>query len=56
MATWVDLRVAAGQVAGMRTRTRRRLDVVLLLIGALLVGGAAALGAVAGDGERVTGF
>jgi hypothetical protein len=45
-----------GRTAGMRIRAHRRLDMVLLLIGALLVGGAAAIGAVAGDGERVTGL
>jgi uncharacterized membrane protein YgcG len=60
MATWVGLRAAAGQVAGgvagMRIRAHRRLDMVLLLVGALLVGGAAAIGAVVGDGERVTGL
>src|SRR4029453_15610784 len=44
------------RVAGMRIRTHRRLDMVLLLIGALLVGGAAAIGAVVGDGERITGL
>jgi Predicted membrane protein (DUF2207) len=60
MAAQVDLRAAAGQVAGrvagMRVRAHRRLDMVLLLIGALLVGGAAAIGAVAGDSERITGL
>ena len=54
------LRAAAGQVmdrmAGTRILARRRLDTVLLLIGALLVGGAAAIAAVAGDSERVTGL
>jgi predicted membrane protein DUF2207 len=45
-----------GRAAGMRIRAHRRLDMVLLLIGALLVGGAAAIGAEAGDGERVTGL
>jgi hypothetical protein len=40
----------------MRIRTHRRLDMVLLLIGALLVGGAAAIGAIVGDGERITGL
>jgi hypothetical protein len=60
MGTQVGLRATAGQVmdrvAGMRIRAHRRLDTVLLLIGALLVGGAAAIGAVVGDGERVTGL
>src|SRR5262245_16218414 len=45
-----------GRAAGMRIRAHRRLDMVLLLAGAVLVGGAAAIGAVAGDGERVTGL
>jgi uncharacterized membrane protein YgcG len=44
------------RVARMRIRSRRRLDMVVLLAGALLVGGAAAIGAVAGDGERITGL
>ena len=44
------------RVAGMRIRTHRRLDMVLLLIGVLLVGGAAVIGAVVGDGERITGL
>jgi hypothetical protein len=44
------------RVARMRIRTHRRLDMVLLLIGILLVGGAAAIGAVIGDGERITGL
>jgi len=44
------------RVAGMRIGAHRRLDMVLLLIGALLVGGAAAIGAVVGDGERITGL
>jgi Predicted membrane protein (DUF2207) len=56
----MDLRAAAGRVvggvAGMRIGPHRRLDVALLLVGALLVGGAAAIGAVVGDGERVTGL
>jgi uncharacterized membrane protein YgcG len=60
MGTQVDLRAAAGQVmdrvAGMRILAHRRLDMVLLLIGALLAGAAAAIGAVVGDGERVTGL
>src|SRR5215831_3417503 len=54
------VRAAATKVmdraAGRRIRSRRRLDMVVLLVGALLVGGAAAIGAVAGDGERITGF
>jgi len=54
------VRATATQVvasaAGMRIRAHRRLDMVLLLIGVLLVGGAAAFGAVAGDSERVTGL
>src|SRR5262244_2597128 len=54
------VRAAATQVmdrlAGMRIRSHRRLDMVVLLVGVLLVGGAAAIGAVAGDGERITGF
>jgi uncharacterized membrane protein YgcG len=45
-----------GRAAGMRIRARRRLDMVVLLIGAVLAGGAAVIGAVAGDGERVTGL
>jgi hypothetical protein len=60
MGAQVDLRAAAGQVmdrmAGMRILAHRRLDAVMLLIGALLVGGAAAIAAVAGDSERVTGL
>ena len=40
----------------MRTTARRRLDAVLLAVAALVVGGGAALGAVLGDGERVTGM
>ena len=60
MGTQVDLRAAAGQVmdrmAGMRILGRRRLGTVLLLIGVLLVGGVAAIAAVAGDSERVTGL
>lgn len=56
----VDLGATARQVmdrpAGMRIRAHRRLDMVLLLIGALLVGGAAAIGAVVGDGERISGL
>ena len=39
-----------GRVAGMRIRAHRRLDMVALLVGALLVGGAAAIGAVVGIG------
>jgi len=45
-----------GRAAGMRIRAHRRLDMLLLLIGALLVGGAAAIGALAGDSERITGL
>jgi hypothetical protein len=60
MSMSVDLGAAATQVmdraAGMRIRAHRRLDMVLLLIGALLVGGAAAIGAVVGDGERISGL
>ncbi|HZC99422.1 MAG TPA: DUF2207 domain-containing protein [Actinomycetes bacterium] len=60
MSIQVDLGATARQVmdraAGMRIRAHRRLDMVLLLIGALLVGGAATIGAVVGDGERVTGL
>jgi hypothetical protein len=60
MSIQVDLGATARQVrdraAGMRIQTHRRLDMVLLLIGALLVGGAAALGAAVGDGERITGL
>jgi Predicted membrane protein (DUF2207) C-terminal domain/Predicted membrane protein (DUF2207) N-terminal domain len=60
MGIQVDLRATPGQVmdrvAGMRIGAHRRLDMVLLLIGALLVGGAAAIGALVGDGERVTGL
>jgi Predicted membrane protein (DUF2207) len=43
-------------VPAMRTTARRRLDAVLLAVAALVVGGVAALGAVLGDGERVTGM
>ncbi len=60
MGTQVDLRAVAGQVmdrmAGMRFLGRRRLGTVLLLIGVLLVGGVAAIAAVAGDSERVAGL
>src|SRR4249919_1645649 len=60
ISTSARVRVTATQVmeraAGMRIRTHRRLDMVLLLIGAVLVGGAAAIGAVVGDGERITGL
>jgi uncharacterized membrane protein YgcG len=52
----VGARQVMGRAAGMRIRAHRRLDMVLLLIGALLAGGAAAIGAVAGDSERVTGL
>jgi uncharacterized membrane protein YgcG len=56
----VDLGATVRQVmdraAGMRIRAHRRLDMVLLLIGTLLVGGAAAIGAVVGDGERISGL
>jgi hypothetical protein len=45
-----------GRAAGMGTRARRRRDLVLLAIGGLLVGGAAAVGAAVGDSERVTGL
>ncbi len=45
-----------GRAVGMRTRARRRRDLVLLAIGGLLVGGAAAIGAAVGDTERVTGL
>jgi hypothetical protein len=43
-------------VPAMRTGARRRLDAILLAVAGLLVGGAAVLGAVSGDGERVTGM
>jgi hypothetical protein len=60
MSMQVDLGATARQVrdrtVGMRIQAHRRLDMVLLLIGALLVGGAAAVGAAVGDGERVTGL
>ena len=58
LGTQVDLRATAAQdrVAGMRIRAHRRRDTVVLLIGVLLVGGVAAIGAVIGDGERVTGL
>jgi hypothetical protein len=60
MSMQAGLRATATQVmdraAGMRIRAHRRLDMVLLLIGALLVGGAAAIGAAVGDGERITGL
>jgi hypothetical protein len=56
----VDLGATARQVvdrvAGMRIRAHRHLDMVLLLVGALLVGGAAAIGAVVGDVERISGL
>ena len=45
--------VARGSFAGMRTRTRRRVDVVLVALGVVVAGGAAAVGALSGDGERV---
>jgi hypothetical protein len=40
----------------MRTTGRRRVDAVVLSIGALAFGGAAAIGGVAADNERVTGM
>jgi hypothetical protein len=40
----------------MRTGARRRIDAIVLTAAGLVVGGAAALGAAAGDGERVTGM
>jgi uncharacterized membrane protein YgcG len=60
MSIQVDLGATARQVmdraVGMGIQTHRRLDMVLLLIGALLVGGAAAIGAAVGDGERISGL
>ena len=60
MSMQVDLGATARQVmdraVGMRVRAHRRLDMGLLLIGALLVGGAVAIGAVVGDGERISGL
>jgi hypothetical protein len=47
--------VAAGE-AGMRVRARRRLDMVLLAIAGLLVGGVAAASAAIWDSERVSGL
>ena len=44
----------SGSFAGMRTTTRRRVDVALLALALAIAGGAAAVGALAGDGERVT--
>jgi uncharacterized membrane protein YgcG len=38
----------------MRTGTRRRVDAILLAVAVLVVGGAAAVGAALGDGERIT--
>jgi hypothetical protein len=38
----------------MRTGSRRRVDAILLAVAVLLVGGAAAVGAAVGDGERIT--
>jgi uncharacterized membrane protein YgcG len=49
-------RQAIEGAARMRIRTHRRVDMILLLFGALLVGGSAAIGAVVGDGERITGM
>jgi hypothetical protein len=46
----------ASGAAGMRARTRRRLDLALLAVAALIVGGAAAAAAALGDSERVTGL
>ncbi len=40
----------------MRPRTHRRIDNVLLVVIALALGVAAVIGAVAGDGERITGY
>jgi hypothetical protein len=40
----------------MRTRARRRIDAIVLAVAVLLVGGAAAVGAALGDGERITGM
>jgi uncharacterized membrane protein YgcG len=41
-------------VPAMRTRTRRRVDMVLLAVAVLVVGGVAAVGAAVGDDERIT--
>jgi Predicted membrane protein (DUF2207) len=48
--------VARVSFSGMRTKTRRRVDVALLAVGLAIAGGAAAVGAAAGDSERVTGL
>jgi hypothetical protein len=40
----------------MRTGTRRRIDAIVLAVAVLVVGGAAAVGAAIGDGERITGM
>ena len=44
---------SSGRFARMRSRTRRRVDVALVALGVALTGGAAAVGALAGDDERV---
>ena len=44
----------SGPFARMRSRTRRRVDVALLALGVAIAGGAAAIGAAAGDPERAT--
>ena len=46
----------AGSVRVMRTSGRRRFDSVVLGIGAVVTGGVAAIGGVAGDTERITGM
>src|SRR6266508_3887514 len=38
----------------MRTGARRRIDAIVLAVAVLVVGGAAAVGAALGDGERIT--
>jgi predicted membrane protein DUF2207 len=40
----------------MRTGARRRIDAIVLAVAVLVVGGAAAVGAALGDGERITGM
>ncbi|HWC12112.1 MAG TPA: DUF2207 domain-containing protein, partial [Acidimicrobiales bacterium] len=41
-------------LAGMRTKTHRQIDAFRLALGLVVAGGTAAVGAYAGDGERVT--
>jgi hypothetical protein len=46
-------RDASGTFARMRSRTRRRIDIALLVLAVAIAGGAGAIGASAGDPERV---